>query len=131
LLLRIAQTRRAFFLVSALVASVSDPEVFRTGRGLAAWIGLVPRQNSTGGKALMGRIFKQGDPYLRCLLVAGAIAAIRHRRKTGFRDDPWLADLLNRKPAKIAAVALANKNAQIAWALPASGAPYRRQPARA
>ena len=118
-------------IASALVASVSDPGVFRTGRELAAWIGLVPRQNSTGGKARMGRISKQGDPYLRWLLVAGAMAVIRHGRKTGFRDNPWLADLINRKPAKVAAVALANKNARIAWALLTSGETYRPQTARA
>jgi transposase len=118
-------------IASALVASVSDPGVFRTGRELAAWIGLVPKQNSTGGKARMGRISKQGDPYLRWLLVAGAMAVIRHGRKTGFRDNPWLADLMARKPAKVAAVALANKNARTAWALLASGETYHRQPARA
>jgi transposase len=117
-------------IASALVASVSDPLVFRTGRELAAWIGLVPRQNSTGGKARMGRISKQGDPYLRWLLVAGAMAVIRHGRKTGFRDDPWLADLIARKPTKVAAVALANKNARTAWALLATGETYRRQAAR-
>lgn len=117
-------------IASALVASVSDPLVFRTGRELAAWIGLVPRQNSTGGKARMGRISKQGDPYLRWLLVAGAMAVIRHGRKTGFRDDPWLADLIARKPAKVAAVALANKNARTAWALLATGETYCRQAVR-
>jgi len=113
-------------IASALVASVSDPAVFRSGHELAAWIGLLPRQNSTGGKARIGRISKQGDSYLRWLLVAGAMAVIRHGRKTGFRGNPWLADLLNRKPAKAAAVALANKNARTAWALLASGEVYRR-----
>jgi len=117
-------------IASALVASVSDPGVFRTGRELAAWIGLVPRQNSTGGKARMGRISKQGDPYLRWLLVAGAMAVIRHGRKTGFKDNPWLADLMARKPAKVAAVALANKNARTAWALLTSGETYCPQTAR-
>ena len=112
------------------MASVSDPLVFRTGRELAAWIGLVPRQNATGGKARMGRISKQGDPYLRWLLVAGAMAVIRHGRKTGFKNDPWLADLIARKPAKVAAVALANKNARTAWALLATGETYRQQAAR-
>ena len=72
-------------IASALVASVSDPEVFKSGREMAAWIGLVPKQNSTGGRDRMGRISKQGDPYLRWLLVAGAMAVIRHGRKTGLR----------------------------------------------
>ncbi len=118
-------------IASALVASVSDPSVFRSGRELAAWIGLVPKQNSSGGKARMGRISKQGDAYLRWLLVAGAMAVIRHGRKTGFRDNPWLAELIARKPAKVVAVALANKNARTAWALMTSGEAYRPQAAAA
>ncbi len=115
-------------IASALVASVSDPSIFKTGRELAAWIGLVPKQNSTGGKERLGRISKQGDKYLRWLLVAGAMSVIRHGRKTNFENNPWLADLVRRKPAKVAAVALANKNARIAWALLATGETYR-QPA--
>ena len=118
-------------IASALVASVSDPSVFRTGREMAAWIGLVPKQNSTGGKDRMGRISKQGDPYLRWLLVAGAMAVIRHGRKTGFKDNPWLADLMGRKPAMVVAVALANKNARTAWALMTRGEAYRPAAARA
>ncbi len=118
-------------IASALVASVADPSVFRTGREMAAWIGLVPKQNSTGGRDRMGRISKQGDPYLRWLLVAGAMAVIRHGRKTGFRGNPWLADLMGRKPAMVVAVALANKNARTAWALLARGETYRRQAATA
>ncbi len=117
-------------IATALVASVSDPSIFRSGRELAAWIGLVPKQNSTGGKQRMGRISKQGDQYLRWLLVAGAMSVIRHGRKTNFEKNPWLADLVHRKPAKVAAVALANKNARTAWALLANGEVYR-QPAAA
>ena len=117
-------------VATALVAEVGDWKAFSSGRSLAAWIGLVPKQNSTGGKARMGRISKQGDSYLRWLLVAGAMAVIRHGRKTGFKDDPWLADLIARKPAKGAAVALANKNARTAWALLATGETYRRQAVR-
>ncbi|MBW8056379.1 MAG: IS110 family transposase, partial [Nitrospira sp.] len=117
-------------IATALVASVSDPSIFRSGRELAAWIGLVPKQNSTGGKERMGRISKQGDKYLRWLLVAGAMSVIRHGRKTNFKNNPWLADLVYRKPAKVAAVALANKNARTAWALLANGETYR-QPAAA
>ncbi len=113
-------------IATALVASVSDPSIFKSGREMAAWIGLVPKQNSTGGKDRMGRISKQGDPYLRWLLVAGAMAVIRHGRKTNFANNPWLADLMRRKPAKVAAVALANKNARTAWALLANGETYRR-----
>ena len=111
---------------TALVASVSDPSIFKSGREMAAWIGLVPKQNSTGGKQRRGRISKQGDKYLRWLLVAGAMAVIRHGRRTNFENHPWLADLMRRKPAKVAAVALANKNARTAWALLANGEIYRR-----
>ena len=113
-------------IATALVASVSDPSVFKSGRELAAWIGLVPKQSSTGGKERMGRISKQGDQYLRWLLVAGAMSVIRQGRKTNFEKNPWLADLVRRKPAKVAAVALANKNARTAWALLATGETYRQ-----
>jgi len=113
---------------SALAASITDPSVFRSGRELAAWIGLVPRQTSTGGKARLGRISKAGDHYLRWLLVAGAMTVIRHGRRTNFAKRPWLADLVAHKPTKLAAVALANKNARTAWALLANGGTHR-QPA--
>ena len=119
-------------IATALVASVSDPSIFKSGRELAAWIGLVPKQSSTGGKERMGRISKQGDRYLRWLLVAGAMSVIRHGRKTNFEKNPWLADLVWRKPAKVAAVALANKNARTAWALLMTGETYRQsQPVKA
>lgn len=110
---------------SALVSSIADPSIFKSGRSMAAWIGLVPRQNSTGGKARMGRISKQGDQYLRWLLVAGAMTVIRHAKRCG-TTDPWLADIIASKPTKVAAVALANKNARIAWALLRQGGTYRR-----
>ena len=113
---------------SALAASITDPSVFRSGRQLAAWIGLVPRQTSTGGKQRLGRISKAGDHYLRWLLVAGAMTVIRHGRRTNFEKNPWLGDLVARKPTKLAAVALANKNARTAWALLANGGTCR-QPA--
>ena len=112
-------------IATALIASVSDPAVFKSGRELAAWIGLVPKANSTGGKERLGRISKQGDPYLRWLLVAGAMSVIRHGRKTNFATRPWLADLVHRKPPKVAAVALANRNARTAWALLANGGTYQ------
>ena len=110
---------------SALTASITDPEVFKSGRMMAAWIGLVPRQNSTGGKQRMGRISKQGDQYLRWLLVAGAMSVIQQAKRNG-TTDPWLARLIADKPTKVAAVALANKNARIAWALLRHGGTYRK-----
>ena len=113
-------------IATALTASVTDPAVFRSGRELAAWIGLVPRQNSTGGKERLGRISKRGDAYLRWLLVTGAMAVIRQGRKTGFEKTPWLADLMGRKPTKVAAVALANKMARVVWVLLNTGETYRR-----
>ena len=81
------------FTASALAATITDPSVFKSGRELAAWIGLVPRQTSTGGKERMGRISKQGDHYLRWLLVACAMTVIRHAKRRGTADLPWLADL--------------------------------------
>jgi len=111
---------------SALVASITDPSVFKSGRELAAWIGLVPRQNSTGGKQRLGKISKQGDQYLRWLLVAGAMAVIRHAKRRGATRQPWLDDLIARRPTKVAAVALANKMARTAWALLSQGASYRQ-----
>ncbi len=120
---------------TTLVASVGNPEAFASGRDLAAWIGLVPKENSTGGKTRLGRISKRGDRTLRRLMVSGAMAVIRQGRKTGFADKPWvaglLADLVARKPAKLAAVALANKNARMAWALLTRGESYRRPETRA
>ena len=112
--------------VSDLAASVTDPEVFKSGRELAAWIGLVPRQNSTGGKQRLGRISKQGDQYLRWLLVAGAMSVIRHAKRRGTTNLPWLTGIIARKPTKVAAVALANKIARMVWALLKHGGTYQR-----
>ena len=109
---------------SALLASIADPKVFKTGRDLAAWIGLTPKNDSSGGKERLKGISKQGDRYLRQLLVGGAIAIIRHAR-TRPGQHPWLMGLLARMPAKKAAVAFANKMARIAWALLAHGGTYR------
>ncbi len=111
---------------TALAASITDPSVFKSGRELAAWIGLVPRQTSTGGKERLGRISKQGDHYLRWLLVAGAMTIIRHAKRRGTTNLPWLAELIARKPTKLAAVALANKMARIAWVLLMQGGTYRK-----
>ena len=103
-----------------MVASVPDPHAFRSGRNLAAWIGLVPRQNSSGGKERLGGITKQGDRYLRQLLVVGALAVIRYAERHGTRR-PWLVQLMARRTTKIAAVALANKTARMIWAIMTSG----------
>ncbi len=110
---------------TALAATITDHSVFKSGRELAAWIGLVPRQNSTGGKERLGRISKQGDHYLRWLLVAGSMTIIRHAKRRGTTNLPWLANLIANKPTKVAAVALANKNARMAWALLSHGGTYQ------
>jgi transposase len=102
---------------TALVAEISDWNAFGSGRSLAAWIGLVPKQCSTGGKERLGRITKQGNRYLRWLLVVGAMAVIRYARKHGTGKRPWLGRLMERRPTKVAAVALANKIARMAWAI--------------
>lgn len=116
-------------LASAMVAAVADPAAFKTGRNLAAWIGLVPRQNSSGGKERLGGITKQGDRYLRQMLVVGALAVVRYAQRNGTRS-PWLLQLLARRTPKVAAVALANKNARMIWAIMTSGERYREpQPA--
>jgi len=111
-------------LASAMVASVPDPTAFRSGRDLAAWIGLVPRQNSSGGKEKLGGITKQGDRYLRQLLVVGALSVIRYAQQHGTKR-PWLVSLLARRSPKIAAVALANKMARMIWAMMMTGERYR------
>src|SRR5438270_12423486 len=109
---------------SAITATVNDPGAFRSGRDFAAWIGLVPRQDSTGGKQKLGPISKQGDRYLRRLLVVGAHAVLRHAKQSP-QNYPWLAQLLARRPFKVVAIALANKMARVAWALLAKGETYR------
>ena len=111
-------------LASAFVASVADPGVFRTGRDLAAWIGLVPKQNSSGGKERLGGISRAGNSYLRQMLVVGALAVIRHAERHGTKRA-WLLQLLARRATKVAAVALANKTARMVWALMTSGQRYR------
>jgi len=109
---------------TAIAATVPDPKVFGSGRGFAAWIGLVPREDSTGGKQKLGPISKRGDRYLRRILVVGACAVLRYARHKP-EKYPWLTQLLARKPFKVVAVALANKMARIAWALLAKGGTYR------
>ena len=109
---------------TAIAATVPDPKVFRSGRDFAAWIGIVPRQDSTGGKQKLGPISKQGDQYLRRILVVGAHAVLKRARQQP-QKYPWLTQLLARKPFRVVAVALANKMARIAWALLAKGGTYR------
>jgi transposase len=116
---------------TAIAATVADPTVFRSGRDFAAWIGLVPRQDSTGGKQKLGPISKQGDRYVRRILVVGAHSVLR-RAKQNPEKYPWLTQLLARRPFKVVAVALANKMARMAWALLSHGGTYQApEPAEA
>jgi transposase len=110
---------------TALVAEIGDWKTFSSGRSLAAWIGLVPKQHSTGGKDRLGSITKQGNRYLRWLLVVGAMAVIRYARKHGTQRRPWLGRIMERRPTKVAAVALANKIARMAWAIMIRGERYK------
>ena len=118
-------------LATALVASVADPKVFRSGRNFSAWIGLVPKQHSSGGKDRLGSISKQGDRYLRSLFMAGALAVIRYAKINGATHRPWLTALLVRRPVKVAAIALANKIARMVWAMMARGERYKEPAALA
>ena len=117
---------------SALVATVGDAKSFNSGRQLSAWMGLVPKQNSSGGKTNLLGISKRGDTYLRTLLIHGARSAIlAAQRKMDQGRDAWLHGLLQRRNHNVAAVALANKNARVVWALLAHGQEFRPGYARA
>jgi transposase len=116
-------------IATAIAATVADPSTFRSGREFAAWLGLVPRQNSTGGKARLGGISKRGDSYLRRLLVNSAHTVLLCSKAA--KTDPWLTSLLGRKPRLVAAVALANKTARVAWAIMSRQDTYRHVAAAA
>ena len=109
---------------TALVMKTPDPRAFASGRHFAAWLGLTPKDHSSGGKTRLGKITRAGDEVLRRLLVAGATAVIQQVRRGRGHPSPWLLALLKRKPPKLAAVALANKIARIAWKLMTTGESY-------
>lgn len=120
-----------FITATALAATVVDAKVFRSGRQFAAWLGLVPKQHSTGGKERMGGISKMGDRYLRHLLVVGATAIVRYTRRKATAVSVWANQLLERKPARLVTVAVANKMARIAWAVMAREENYRQAATKA
>lgn len=108
-----------------LVSTIGSGRQFRNARDFASWIGLTPLNKSSGGKELLGRISRMGDRYIRCLLVNGMASRVRCAKNKPNKADPWLLNLLERKPAKLAAVAMSNKTARIAWAVLTNGEPYR------
>jgi transposase len=128
---------RAVIAIASCSAFSSQPVAklhrlgIRSGRDLSGWIGLGPKQNSSGGKEKLGSITKRGDRYLRSLFTAGALAVIRYAKIYGTRRRPWLTALLARRPTKVAAVALANKIAPMAWAMMSKGERYREPAALA
>ena len=111
-------------LATALVANVANPKAFRSGRNFSAWIGFVPKQHRAGGASSSAVSVSKGDRYLRGLFVAGALAVIRYAKIHGTKYRPWVAALLARRPTKVAAIALANKLARMAWAMMATGERY-------
>ena len=116
-------------IATAIAATVAEPSGFRSGREFAAWLGLVPRQNSTGGKTRLGGISKRGNQYLRRLLINGASANLLRSKATN--ADPWVIGLRRRRPSLVVAVALANKTARIAWAVMHRQENYQRMAAAA
>lgn len=127
---RIATIPGVGLIGSSMLSMKAPPAVtFKSGRQFAAWLGLTPRDHSTGGRQRLGGITKAGDPVIRSTLIVGATALLRHVRKGRTKASPWLADMLQRKPPKLVAVALANKFARIAWRLMVSGGVYEGTPA--
>src|ERR1700730_355987 len=114
-----------FITATAIAATATDPSHFRSSREFAAWLGLTPRQNSSGGKERLGRVSKMGNAYLRSLIVVGATAMIRYAREKGAVSARWINTLLEKKPARLVSVAVANKTARIAWALLVRKEDYR------
>jgi transposase len=114
-------------IASAIAASVPDPRVFKSGRDFAAWLGLTPRQNSSGGKEKLGAITKQGNRYLRTMLVVGSTSALRVAGKRTGALAGWIAALRAKKPERLVAVALANKLARICWAIMTTGEAFRQE----
>jgi transposase len=110
---------------TAVVSSVGDVQEFKNGRGFSAWVGLVPRQNSSGDRIRLGRISKRGDGYLRQLLVHGARSVVLHSRHRSDKRSIWIQELIKRAGFNKTVVAVANKNARIVWALMAKDQPYR------
>ena len=109
---------------SAIIASIGNGHQFRNGREFAAWLGLTPANKSSGGKEKLGRITKMGDQYLRSLLVVGMTSLVRQTKSHPERASKWLTSLLERKPARLATVAMANKTARIVWAVLTRNEPY-------
>ena len=108
-------------IATRVVAEVPDPKIFKSGRAFSAWVGLVPKQNSSGGRERMGQITKKGNPELRRLLVAGAMSMIIRAKQLAFTKHPWLSRLLERKPMMVVAIAMANKIGRMIWALMTKG----------
>jgi transposase len=114
-----------FLTASAIAATVLDPSFFKSGREFAAWLGLTPRQNSSGNKERLGRISKKGNTYIRRLLVAGATSMLRYARLKTAAGADWVNGLLKRRPARLVTVAMANKTARISWAVMVKGQNFR------
>jgi hypothetical protein len=115
-------------ITALTLASQVSPQHFKSSRHFASWVGLAPRENSTGGKARLGKISKVGNERIRQLLVVGVMAIIQRAKPDNKKVSPWLLNLLSRRPKKVVAVALANKMARTAWAMMMSGESYRHQP---
>jgi transposase len=114
-----------YLTASAIAATVPDPSFFRSGREFAAWVGLVPLQNSSGGKEKSGRISKKGNRYIRRLLVTGATSVLRYARTRSIAGADWVISMLQRRPPRLVTVAIANKTARIAWAVLTKQESYR------